>query len=173
MQAAKSSVQVLVPGHATTTETPTGEGRSALIKVIERMQEDKSTNFVTVEGGVDQTTPTQQEVENLGDGEFKVSAYTHIRKKGRNGYEVKVKWERGKNGAEYEDSWISIKNIDEDSRNLVLGDAELLYLRARKCAKDWRKKVATWRQQSRVGESFWEFQRPPSSIFQTPQRLIC
>ena len=132
MQAAKSSVQVLVPGHATTTETPTGEGRSALIKVIERMQEDKSTNFVTVEGGVDQTTPTQQEVENLGDGEFKVSAYTHIRKKGRNGYEVKVKWERGKNGAEYEDSWISIKNIDEDSRNLMLGDAELLYLRARK-----------------------------------------
>ena len=102
MQAAKNSVQVLVPGHATTTETPTGEGRSALIKVIERMQEDKSTNFVTVEGGVDQTTPTQQEVENLGDGEFKVSAYTHIRKKGRNGYEVKVKWERGKNGAEYE-----------------------------------------------------------------------
>jgi len=74
VQAAKSSVQVLVPGHATTTETPTGEGRSALIKVIERMQEDKSTNFVTVEGGVDQTTPTQQEVENLGDGEFKVSA---------------------------------------------------------------------------------------------------
>ena len=29
--------------------------------------------------------------------------HTHIRKKGRNGYEVKVKWERGKNGAEYED----------------------------------------------------------------------
>ena len=95
VQAAKSSVQVLVPGHDTTTETPTGKGRSALIKVIERMQEDKSTNFVTVEGarvpteyGVDQTTPTQQEVENLGDGEFKVSAYTHIRKEGRNVYEV-------------------------------------------------------------------------------------
>ena len=70
-------------------------------------------------------TPSRQR-QIPGDGEFKVSAYTHIRKKGRNGYEVKVKWERGKNGAEYEDSWISIKNIDEDSRNLMLGDAELL-----------------------------------------------